>query len=64
MNNAQQSLDNMDLSLSVDPLQDYDPPTIEAAMENFMTDYLHEDWGWDPFSNSTGTFDLQGNESL
>ncbi|CAI7657060.1 unnamed protein product [Penicillium manginii] len=64
MNNAQQSLDNIDLPLSVDPLQDYDPPTIEAAMENFMADYLHEDWGWDPFSNSTGPFDFQGNVIL
>ena len=32
-------------------------PTIEAAMENFMAEYLHEDWGWDPFSSSTDVFD-------
>lgn len=64
MNNAQPSLDNMDLSISVDTLEDFDPPTIEAAMENFMADYLHEDWGWDPFSNTTGPFDFQGNGTL
>lgn len=54
----------MDLSISVDTLEDFDPPTIEAAMENFMADYLHEDWGWDPFSNTTGPFDFQGNGTL
>ncbi|KAJ6028862.1 hypothetical protein N7540_004438 [Penicillium herquei] len=50
--------------ISVDPLQDFDQPTIEAAMENFMAEYLHEDWGWDPFSSSTGIFDSQGNDIL
>lgn len=50
--------------MSADPLQEFDPLTIEAAMENFMAEYLHEDWGWDPFSTSTGVFDYQGNGAL
>lgn len=60
VNGDQQTLEGMDLSMSADPLQDFDSPTIEVAMENFMADYLHEDWGWDPFSSSTGMFDFQG----
>lgn len=37
----------------MDPMQELEnAPSIEAAMENFMAEYLHEDWGWDPFSGS------------
>ncbi|KAJ5572752.1 hypothetical protein N7450_009736 [Penicillium hetheringtonii] len=57
LDGAPPSLDQIDLVMSMNTLQEFDPPTIEAAMENFMADYLHEDWGWDPFSNSTGLFD-------
>ncbi|KAJ5712157.1 hypothetical protein N7488_006313 [Penicillium malachiteum] len=51
-------------SMSMDPLRDLEQPRIEAAMENFMAEYLHEDWGWDPFSSSTDIFDSQGNDLL
>lgn len=39
------------------PIHDPDTPSIEAAMETFMAEYFHEDWGWDPFSGFTGLFD-------
>ncbi|KAJ5714847.1 uncharacterized protein N7483_012028 [Penicillium malachiteum] len=26
-----------------------DTPSIEVAMESFMAEFLHDDWGWDPF---------------
>ncbi|GMG10869.1 unnamed protein product [Aspergillus oryzae] len=29
-----------------------DQSTIDAAMEGFLVEYLHGDWGWDPFSSS------------
>ncbi|KAJ5087182.1 hypothetical protein N7456_010798 [Penicillium angulare] len=48
-------------TMPVDPLHDLDQPTIEAAMENFMAEYLHDDWGWDPFSSSACMFENQGN---
>ncbi|GIJ87074.1 hypothetical protein Asppvi_005976 [Aspergillus pseudoviridinutans] len=60
LNEAQPSFGNMDISTSANSLQEFDMPTIEAAMESFMAEYLHEDWGWDPFSSSTGVFDNQG----
>ena len=47
----------MDITTPANSLQEFDMPTIEAAMENFMAEYLHEDWGWDPFSSSTGVFE-------
>ncbi|KAE8347499.1 hypothetical protein BDV24DRAFT_173315 [Aspergillus arachidicola] len=31
---------------------DSDQSTIDAAMEGFLVEYLHGDWGWDPFSSS------------
>ncbi|UCK59386.1 hypothetical protein AFCA_002202 [Aspergillus flavus] len=31
-----------------------DQSTIDAAMEGFLVEYLHGDWGWDPFSSSMG----------
>lgn len=42
-----------------DPLNafDSDGVSIEAAMETFMAEYLHDDWGWDPFSGSIGLSD-------
>ena len=39
---------------------DSDGPSIESAMESFMADYLHDDWGWDPFSVSVGLSDNYG----
>lgn len=50
----------MDMPTSENTLQEFYMPTIEAAMESFMAEYLHEDWGWDPFSTSTGVFGNQG----
>ncbi|CAG8400646.1 unnamed protein product [Penicillium salamii] len=57
LNDAQAPFDNIDFSpTAFDPLNtfDSDEPSIEAAMETFMADYLHDDWGWDPFSGSMG----------
>ncbi|KAE8367069.1 hypothetical protein BDV27DRAFT_143089 [Aspergillus caelatus] len=31
---------------------DSDESTIDSAMEGFLVEYLHGDWGWDPFSSS------------
>ncbi|KAK1147518.1 hypothetical protein N8T08_000859 [Aspergillus melleus] len=46
------------LSLPFDPIFDeLDVMPIESAMENFMAEYLHDDWGWDPFSGSMGPSD-------
>ncbi|KAL2807780.1 hypothetical protein BJX63DRAFT_60528 [Aspergillus granulosus] len=28
---------------------------VESVMENFFAEYLHGDWGWDPFSTSLDT---------
>lgn len=60
VNESQSSFGNLDICTSGDLLHDFDFPTIEAAIENFMAEYLHEDWGWDPFSSSAGVFDNQG----
>ena len=51
---AQPTFNNSaDFGMSMDPMQELEnAPSIEAAMENFMAEYLHEDWGWDPFSGS------------
>ncbi|XHG08636.1 hypothetical protein AWENTII_011730 [Aspergillus wentii] len=27
-------------------------PAIDSAMQSFLAEYLHGDWGWDPFSGS------------
>ncbi|KAE8146985.1 hypothetical protein BDV25DRAFT_43019 [Aspergillus avenaceus] len=29
-----------------------DHSTIDSAMEDFLAEYLHGDWGWDPFSRT------------
>ncbi|KAJ6024281.1 hypothetical protein N7540_005078 [Penicillium herquei] len=43
-------LGDEEISLQIDD-QVHQPDTIsiEAAMENFMAEFLHDDWGWDPF---------------
>lgn len=42
-------------SLPFDPnFDELDVMPIESAMESFMAEYLHDDWGWDPFSGSMG----------
>lgn len=61
VNESQTFLGAMDPSISMDFTSDLESPAIEAAMENFMAEYLHEDWSWDPFCTSTGIFDLQEN---
>ncbi|KAL4876969.1 hypothetical protein BJY04DRAFT_231118 [Aspergillus karnatakaensis] len=30
-------------------------PSVDSVMENFFTEFLHGDWGWDPFSASLDT---------
>ncbi|PYH93227.1 hypothetical protein BO71DRAFT_455411 [Aspergillus ellipticus CBS 707.79] len=30
-----------------------DSMAVDAAMESFLADYVHGDWGWDPFSGAT-----------
>ncbi|KNG82682.1 hypothetical protein ANOM_008567 [Aspergillus nomiae NRRL 13137] len=32
---------------------DSDQSTIDSAMEGFLVEYLHGDWGWDPFSSTS-----------
>lgn len=38
-----------------------DEPSIESAMEGFMADYLHYDWGWNPFLVSVSLSDYYDN---
>ncbi|CAG8252238.1 unnamed protein product [Penicillium olsonii] len=57
LNDGHAHFDSMDFSpTAFDSLNAFgaDEPSIEAAMETFMADYLHDDWGWDPFSGSIG----------
>jgi hypothetical protein len=56
--------DNIDSSSTAcDPLPAYysDEPSIESAIDGFMPHYLHDNWGWDPFSVSVSLSDYYGN---
>lgn len=60
LDGSQTAFDDMEFSpAAFDPLNAFDSevPSIEAAIETFMADYLHDDWGWDPFSGSIGLSD-------
>ncbi|CAI7676131.1 unnamed protein product [Penicillium palitans] len=60
LDGAQIAFESMDFSpTAFDPLNAFDSDgiSIEAAMETFMADYLHDDWSWDPFSGSVGLTD-------
>lgn len=60
LDGAQIAFEGMNFSpTAFDPLNAFnsDGLSIEAAMETFMADYLHDDWGWDPFSGSVGLTD-------
>ncbi|KAJ5336886.1 uncharacterized protein N7506_004908 [Penicillium brevicompactum] len=60
LDGSQTAFDDMEFSpAAFDSINafDSDVPSIEAAIETFMADYLHDDWGWDPFSGSIGISD-------